>query len=352
MKSFIYNGQAVGDVAETLLANDFDVSVLRPYLGTNGRTYVNRRIGGKVVAVPVANATATLRKDDWLALDRAIVAAARPRLRLVSDLRAAGLQYVIPNGMGKTVLQTETIGDISPATVSMDGLRAGNADRPTFDLTNLPLPIVHKDFHFSARQIAASRNGGSPLDTSAAELAARMVGEEIEKMHLGVSSSFAYGGGTLAGLVNFTPALSKTLTAPTAQGWSGSTFVNEVLDMRALAAAAYHYGPFRLYHSPAWDKYLDNDFKANSDLTVRQRVAAIEGIGGVTSADHLTGYQAVLVQMTSDVIRVVVGMEITTIQWDTNGGLQKNFKVMGILVPQVRADQNANTGIVVGATAP
>jgi len=53
-----------------------------------------------------------------------------------------------------------------------------------------------------------------------------------------------------------------------------------------------------------------------------------------------------IIQMTSDVVREVIGMDITTVEWDTIGGLQKNFKVMAILVPQLRCDQNDQSGIV------
>ncbi len=55
--------------------------------------------------------------------------------------------------------------------------------------------------------------------------------------------------------------------------------------------------------------------------------------------------------MTTDVVREVIGMDVTTVQWETKGGMQLNFKVMAILVPQIRADQNSNTGIVHGTTA-
>jgi hypothetical protein len=55
--------------------------------------------------------------------------------------------------------------------------------------------------------------------------------------------------------------------------------------------------------------------------------------------------------MTSDVIRMVIGMDVTTVQWETMGGMRLHFKVMAIMVPQLRADYNSNTGIVHG-TAP
>jgi len=251
--------------------------------------------------------------------------------------------------MGKTVLQTETQSDIDAATVSMDGLVAGPNDRPVFELTNLPLPIISKDFSFSARQLEASRSGGSPLDTSTAELAARRVAEMAEQLLIGVASSYTYGGGTLYGYTNFPSRITRTITAPTAVGWTGGTLIDEILAMRQDAYDAYHYGPFMLYNSPAWDRYLDADLKAASDRTLRERINAIEGFSSMKTLDYLTNYDIVMIQMTSDVAREIIGMDITSLQWDSNGGLLKNFKVMAILVPQLRADQNGNTGIVHGS---
>lgn len=349
---FILNGQAQGSVATTLLNNGFDPSVLRPWIGKDGRSYLARNQNGKAVAIPTQNANATLRKDEWKILDDAIVMAAKERLRVVADLRGAGLTFNIPNGMGKTVLETETVSDITDATISMDPARQSEYDRPHYDITNLPLPVIHKDFYFNARQVATSRNSGASIDTTTAQLAARRVSEEAEKLVLGVSSSFAYGGGTIYGLTNFPSRLTKTMTAPTLSSWTPATAVQEVLAMRQQSINAFHFGPFILYNSPAWDEFLDDDYSsAKGDNTLRQRIEAINGINGVRTADFLTGTQMILVQQTSDVIREVIGMDITTVQWETHGGMQLHFKVMAILVPQLRADHNGNTGIVHGNIA-
>lgn len=353
---FIMNGQAQGGVASTILQSGGDPNALRPYIGDDGRHMVTFNQGGKYVEMPLTNATASLRKDDWILLDEAVVKAAKPRLKAVADLMSAGLTYNIPNGMSKTVLQTETQSDISTAIVSMDGLRESDADRPVFELTNLPLPIIHKDFNYSARNILVSRNGGSPLDTSTAELAARRVAEIAEQMLCGTYGTYAFAGGNIYGYTNFPSRLTKTMTAPTASGWTGATTVNEVLAMILQAKQAYHYGPYKLYVSTAWDVYLDDDYSSSKgDNTLRDRLRKIDNIQDVTTLDYLdtagTSYIMVLVQMTSDVVREVIGMPITPIQWETKGGMQMNFKVMSIMVPQLRADQNGNTGIVHGTTA-
>ncbi len=350
---FILNGQANGNVASTLMASGFNVNALRPYIGRDGRSYITVNQDGKNVAAPLTNAVATLRKDEWKILDDAVVAAAKPRLRLVADLRSRGLVYNIPNGMAKTVLETETQSDITEAVISMDGLRQSAADRPVYELSNLPLPIIHKDFFYSARQVMASRNGGSPLDTTTAELAARRVAETAEQLALGTLDTYTFGGGTIYGIANFTSRMLKTLTNPaTDTSWTPGQTVKEVLEMKAQAQAAYHYGPYMLYCSPDWDVYMDDDYSSlKGDATLRDRIKKIEGIEGVQTLDYLTGYQLILVQMTSDVIREVIGMDVTTVQWETQGGMQLNFKVMAILVPQIRADQNTKTGIVHGTAA-
>lgn len=349
---FILNGQAQGSVATTLLNNNFDVASLRPWVGKDGRHYVAQNQAGKLIAVPTPVANATLRKDEWKILDDAIIMAAKERLRIVADLRSAGLTFSIPNGMGKTVLQTEDVSDITPATISMDPVRKGEADRPEYGLVNLPLPVIHKDFFFSARQIATSRNSGASIDTTTGQLAARRVSEEAEKLVLGISDSYAYGGGTIYGLTNYPQRMTKTITAPTAGGYTPAVTVTEVLSMRQHSLDAFHYGPWVLYNSPAWDQYLDADYSATKgDNTLRDRLKRIDGIQDVRTVSYLTGYQFLLVQQTSDVIREVIGMDVTTVQWETDGGMRLHFKVMAILVPQLRADHNGNTGIVHGATA-
>lgn len=352
---YVMNGQGHGSVANVLMASGFDPRALRPYIGQDGRSYITANSGrvdpntGKpILNALVTNAPATLRKDDWLQLDTAVIKAAKPRLNAVADLRGSGLEYTIPNGMGKTALEHEAQSDIGPATISMDGLRQGDSDRPLFDLRTLPLPIIHKDFSFSARQVAASRNGGSPLDTTSAELAGRRVAEEVEKLTLGESTAYSFGGGFVYGYKNFPSRLTKTLTAPTTS--NQATTVAEVLDMRKKSTDNNYFGPWVLYFSPAWNAFMDADYSSSKgDNTLRDRLGKIEGITKVKQADYLTGTTLLLVQQTSDVVRIVNGMDITTVQWESHGGMQLNFKVMAILVPQLRDDYSNQTGIVHGS---
>lgn len=350
---YFLEGQAKGNVAAMLMNNDFTPGYMRPYVDKNGSVKVTNAHGQ---AVEVKNADATLRKDEWIHLDRAVVAAARQRLGFVNNLRSAGLVYNLGNGLGKTVLQTQTSSRRGEAKVSMDGIAKGDSDRTEFGLNSLPLPIIHEDFHFTAREIATSRNDGTPLDTEAVTQATTNVAETIERLHLGNNASNTFGGQSIYGLENFPSAVSTTITDPTDAGWTGSQLVDDVLAMKEAARQKLQYGPFDLYFNANWDKFLDADYSDNKgDNTIRERIQRITGIERVETLDFLTNgagdYNAYLVQRSTSTVRSVQGLDIMTMRWESEGGMLLNFKVMGIIIPQFRADFDGNTGVVHGAPA-
>jgi hypothetical protein len=394
--------QGHGAVGETLGGLNWDAGLLRPYFDKNGRPAVTVNTGrttlvkGEQVPIrehrlianlvnqgvvsPVFNAT-TLRKEEWQYLDQQVLKAARYRLRAWSDLSAAN-SFGGFNGMSKLILEHETMSDPGEAAVDMDVLTDGRNDAPKFQLEGLPLPITHMDFWFSARRLAVSRNSGTPLDMTLGEAAGRRVAESIEKTTIGTNTGITYGLSTnygrtsqVYGYTNFPSRLTyTTLTAPT--GSNASTTLSQVLAMRDQLYANKFYGPFMLYHSNDWDRYLDNDYILTggnvATQTLRERLKAIEGIQDVRRLDFLfastpsaalgpggEGFTAaatspftlLMVQMTPDVARAVNGMDITTVQWESVGGMRLNFKVMAIQVPQLRADYYGNCGILHATTA-
>jgi hypothetical protein len=330
------------------------------------------------IHLPVYNAT-TLRKEEWIELDRVVLRAARFRLRAWADLAAAN-SFGGFNGMSKMILEHETMSDPGEAQVDMDGLSEGRGDSPQFQLQGLPLPITHSDFWFSARRLAVSRNTGTPLDTTMGEAAGRRVAEMVEKTLLGVETGITYGGNStyvggygrtssVYGYTNFPNRLTKTnLTVP--NGTNAASTLADVLAMRDALYLNKFYGPFMLYHSNDWDKYLDNDYILTggnvATQTLRERLKAIEGIMDVRRLDFLTSttfpndparittahpFTLLMVQMTADVCRAVNGMDITTVQWESVGGMKVHFKVLTISVPQLRADYYGNCGIMHATTS-
>ena len=103
----IHNGQAQGAFANELLANGrTDVGMMKPWISEkDGKPYVTIFSGGDPVdpsnykTMPTTNA-ATLRRDEWKALDDAVVRIAETRLNGVQDLIDKGLPYNLGNGFG------------------------------------------------------------------------------------------------------------------------------------------------------------------------------------------------------------------------------------------------------------
>ena len=382
---YILGNQAHGLVAEQLASCRFDPGLLRPYLDERGRKCVTVNTGrskynpkseryepvyekhlvsemiANGIPIPVANAT-SLRKDEWLQLDKLVIKAARQRLKAWADLSAANT-FGGFNAMSKLVLEHETMSDPGEAIVDMDGLSEGRNDAPKFQLEGLPLPITHSDFWFSSRRLAVSRNSGTPLDMTMGEAAGRRVAEMIEKTTIGVVTGVTYG---VAASYGQTPSVygyishpqintKADCTAPT--GTNGTTILSEWLTMRDSLYTDNFYGPYMVYVDSAYDRYLDDEFKTNSDKSLRQRLLEIDGVAGIRRLDYFTPTATtytsslVWVQMTADVARAINGMDITTVQWESVGGMRLNFKVMAIQVPQLRADFNGNMGVLYGHTA-
>lgn len=338
----------------------------------------------------LANATG-LRKEEWIQFDTKILRASRYRLRAWADLAGAN-SFGGFNAMAKSILEHETMSDPGEAIVDMNGISEGRGDAPKFQLEGLPLPITHSDFWFDARRLAESRNSGTPLDTSMGEAAGRRIAEAIEKTLIGNQTGVTYGGAStyvggygrtsqVYGYLTFPNRLTKTNAyKPTGNGRSGTGWVaadtlKDVLAALDQLRLGKFYGPFQIYHSNDWDQYLDGDYILTggnvATQTLRERLTAIKGIEDVKRLDMLfasapsanpssssyTGpggehvaanyaFTMIFVQMTEDVAQAVNGMDITTIQWETRGGMQLNFKVLCIQVPRLRADFYGNCGIL------
>jgi len=289
----------------------------------------------------------TLRKDEWLEIDRAVIQIARDRLRGVTDLVDAGLTVNLTNGLGTTVFQWEDMSDMTAANINMEGITEGDRDRVTFDLNSIPLPIVHKDFYISKRVLEASRKLGQPLDITQAETAATLVAEQTEAILFNGASDLTFGGGTLYGYTDFPNR--NTFTIPVAwdaSATTGSDMLRDLLDMLALLHADRMFGPYVMYLPTLYWTRMQDDFKTNSDRMILERLAAVAGISKIAPADTLAANNVVLTQMSANNTKMVMGLQPTVVQWETQGGMRLHFKVMSIMVPRVAATQTNQSGIV------
>ena len=345
---------ANGSVAQRLLSTGGNYDALRPYVGEDGKSYISVHNGkydsnGKPLyeAKFIGNAGAVLSKNEWQYLDSAVVRVAKPRLQLVNAMRAAGMTESFANAYNFGVYQYERVGDIDQASVSMSPKSRSTIDRPTTDIVNLPLPIVHKELSFEARELAISRNRGQAISTTALELASERVAETIEKMALGTWGTYAYGGGTLYGLTNFPGRQTGAFLNPTVGGWTPQMLYNSVIEMVKKQQDQNQFGTYDLYFSTGLMQYMLRDYSANyAGSNLQNKIAELSVINSVQQLDYLTGNQLVLVRRSAQTASILVGMDMRLVQWNTDGGETLNMRLMALMVPLIRQDQSSQSGIV------
>lgn len=312
---------AHGNVAQVLLANKFNPEALR----TN----------------------TSLRKDEWIDFDEALIEEVTQRMIGVDDLMSRGLVYNVANGMGSTTVEWETVDETREAEVNMDGIARAQSDRLDFTLNSLPLPIIHRDFYINSRFLEASRTRGEALDTTNMRIAARKVAERVEQILFNGITNYVFAGGQIFGYTTAPDRNTVTLgTSWTNSGVDGEAILTQVLSMIDAAHADRMFGPYIIYVPTAyWVKLLE-DFKANSDKSIMTRLMEIPTLLDIKVADFLTVDNVLLIQMTRDVVDMVVGMQPTTVQWETQGGFLLNFKVLTIMIPRMKATDAGRSGIV------
>lgn len=287
-----------------------------------------------------------LRYDQWKDIDDTVVKVATDRLVGINDLRTGGLTHNL-GGLGKTLSQWEAESDMTDATVSMSGVTEGQNDHLAYDLYSVPVPIIHKDFRLNIRNFDSSRSSGESLDVASAAVASRKVAELSEDL-LFNGSTVKMNGATLPGLTNFAARNSVDFTDNlpwTDASKTGETILADVNAMITASEAAKYRGPFNLYVPTAYSAPLRADFKANSDKTVMERLLELDQISSIKVADRLTGDNVVMYQSTRDVIDLAMGQDITTVNWEEQGGMIQKFKVMAAWAPRLKQDYNGKSGI-------
>ena len=386
---YVLNGVGHGAVGQRLQQFNFDPGMARPFFDSRGRRCVTintgrgryddlgrwvperktveiRHLMNRGIFHPLWNAT-SLRKGDWIHLDQVVVRAARKRLK-AWEMLAAKSSVGGFDAMSKTTYEYESMNDVGEAIVDMDGIAEGRHDSPLFKLNSLPLPITHSNFHYSQRRLAASGNSNTPLDVTSAEMAGRRVAEMIEKTVIGIETGLNFGtqaAGNYAatgtsqvyGFRNFPYRLTKTdLSTPT--GSNPEAVMTDALEMVETMETNGFYGPYVLFHSTAYTRYLNDDYfrtgSTNPRTTLRDRILEIGGIESINRLDFLDstyGYEMILVQMDSDTAQAINGMDITTLMWESQGGMKINWKVMCIQVPMLKRRYNDTCAILHATTS-
>lgn len=313
-------------------------------------------------------ALAPLQDKAQVVIDRAVVRVGLQRLTFVADILSEGLTYPLGDPLSVTQLEWNSTNKIGAAQRTMSPSARGENKMPIVLPNRLPIYLTTDRFEIDIRTLKMSQRVGTPLDVSIVEQCTRAVNEAIEDAALNGATtldgqSLAVAGYTAPGLLNAPNANVQTLTAA---AWTtvpvGTTVFNEVMSMIGKLQGDKKFGPYNLYVGTQIGNALDSDYVTTSGqlISIRNRLLQIPSLKKIAVADLMPagngaspsiGNKAALVQMTSDVIDMVVGQPPTVIPWTSLDGFTINNLVMAIMVPRVRSDYDGNSGICIGTTA-
>lgn len=321
----------------------FNVNQMRPFLDANGASRIV--VNGQVLNT---NATATLRYQDWLDIDREVITVAKKRLVGIQDLMSRGLTYSL-GSIGIVLSMFERESDMTAAQVTMAPETDGERDRLNYDTQSVPVPFVHKEFQINARALAANAASGVSLDMSSVAGATRKVAETSESMLFAGSAVKVDGSNAIYGYTSHPDRNTVDLSlAWDDNSKTGAQIVADVMAMVKASRGDRMFGPWVLYIPTDYESKLDEDYKpgTNDNRTIRERILAINGIEEIKVADQLADDTVLLVSLTRETVDLAIGQDITTIQWDEKGGLLSKFKVLACWAPRVKSEFDGRCGVV------
>jgi uncharacterized linocin/CFP29 family protein len=127
--------------------------------------------------------------------------------------------------------------------------------------------------------------------------------------------------------------------------WGTATNIHaNIRTMIQTLQADGFYGPFVLYLNAAQDADL-NALTTSTERMWRTLVMELPTLQAIRITDKMPATEAVMVNMSRDVVDWASGMDITPVQWNDYGGMVEYFKVMTAGVPRVKSTADGKCGI-------
>ncbi len=285
-----------------------------------------------------------LDKREWARLDERIVAMVKLRLNGVTDLRQRNL--VRMTTLAEMLSQWRVASERVAASVNMDGRSVAQRDSVDKKVYGVPVPIIRADYTIGRRELLASRAAGAPIDVTEASEAGASVAETAENILFNGAPNITVNGN---GVFGYTTLAARTTN--TAAGFGGGDFgtVSNIQPtflgmISALAAKRYH-GPFGCYIAPAQYIQMLSTYTDGSGQTALDRVESLPQIEFIKPADMLADGALTMVQLTPDVVELVVGLELDNREWESPDGSELHFAVMMAAAPKLVTDYSGNAGI-------
>lgn len=298
----------------------------------------------------ISRVNSSLPPDSWESLDDTLYGVFDDTLRIVSDLRQAGLTTT------ESVYTKQSTWRLNDgeheASVDMDPETETDEGAVTFEQDGVPLPLVHDDWSIGFRDEApqGERLGGG-LESLNADQSTRAVAEKLEQLCLYGHERFQGGRGyDLWGLANHPDAHTGTLS-----DW-GTDPDAARSDIRAMMTAIRSdeiYPGNRGYYlglSRDLEHNLDDfDTRGDQDTTIRERLNDLSGIDGIRILDYLDSGTALMFAQQRDVVDLVEFQPERMIQWDDP--LRTSFKTIAGAVPRVKTTARGQNGVAVYSQA-
>lgn len=287
----------------------------------------------------------SLPYDAWKHFDEALLRAATEELVAVKLLQQRGLVYNF-DGMKSSTLQYQDMSDITAAQLSMSPIARGRQDKPEYTQKSQQLPFTFKDFSMDVREFEEAMLLNRLSDTTMVEECTRKCDEITEDMLFNGGTS--YGFPAIYGFTTHPDTIPVTMaTAWDDNAVDGADVIGEVSDALVALRAAFHKGPYGVFYPTAYSGKIDNDYNATSasPLTIRERILKLDGVEAVLGCDALTGNKVVVAELRTRTVRMLQGLPTRVVDWDSDGGLGMNFKIIQINLPQIRSDQANKAGV-------
>jgi hypothetical protein len=305
----------------------------------NGAPFINSR--GQLQQ----NVNTTLLEDEHRRIDAAVLAESRAIRGASEHLRTRGLVVTL-GSIGVLLSDYNRAGNMTDAEVDFDGRSRGLKDRLTFDQVGVPIPIFHKEWELGARQLTASRNGNSRLDTTQAQIATEIVQEKFESHIFNGLPGLTLDGRTVYGYNTHPDRNTYTLLADWTSAAAGAAMITDLINMLKLLKADNQRGPFMVYVGDNIWPTLEQDYStAKGDNTILQRMLAIRGVEGIENSEFMDADTVTVVQMKSKTVDLAIAADLQNIQWSVQP-MSTNYMVYLMGAVRVKSEKNGQCGIV------
>ena len=285
-----------------------------------------------------------LTREEWEKLDSVIVARAQQQLNAYQDLVDANLttQTTLAEEFSKWRVASERIA----ADVTMDFRTRRNRDRTDMKTYGVPVPIISAEYEIGRRELLVARAAGRDVEVTEADAAAIAVTEKAEDILMNGETGIVVHGSNIPGY--------RTLAARdsnTAAGYGGGDFgtISQIrptfLGMMSALAANRYMGPFGCYIANTQYHEMLDRHTDGSGQTAIETVESIPQIEYVKANDLVPAGELVMVQLTRDVVDLVIALSLENRQWESPDGSALFFVVMMSAIPRLRTDYAGTSGI-------